>query len=254
MAEELNEDESTEVAEGRGKKKALTMVGALFALIGVAYFASLMAVPAKDDHRVFDGPFVAPLSSEQVTVNLRGSDSKRYLVMQLSVEYDSYDEQYVPNRTANQLYNAMLRDALIGVASQKTVEEATDAVGRELLIDELALVVEPLIFPLHLGSGGKEGADEMTGLRAGFSSHKSTMRGPLDDHVVHLDTASSTLRLDDGPAVKYSGSETDLMVMDDAGRTVFLDVTRIEGPHDTDVNVGVMGRIRNIYRDSYLVQ
>jgi flagellar basal body-associated protein FliL len=255
MPEEQKPDAEAQNGEVRKKsKKALFLGGGVLALVLVAWFASMMAVPSKTSLRVFDGPFVSALYPEKISVNLKGQSNKRFLVMSLNVEFDAYERSYVTARTSDLLYQAMLKDALIDVASRKTVEQATDAVEKELLLDEIREGIEPLLFPIQIGDSPPGGGDPASGLRPGVSAHKSSMRGPLDDHVVHLSTTDHTLRLDDGPAVKYRGTETDLLLSDAEGASVFVDVTRLVDDFEGDLHIGVAGRVRNIYLDSYLIQ
>ena len=258
MAEEENPEERLDDASGRGarpgRRKAFTLGGVLALAVGVAYIASLMAIPSRSEERLFEGPFISPLATEKIQVNLKGQDSKRYLVMMLSAEYDAYDKAYVAARIQNPLYHAMFKDAVISLTSNKTIEQVTDAVERDIFMQEIVDAVEPLLFPVLVGDAATGATDSESGLRAGVSIVRSTMRGPHFDHVLHVDTDERTISLDDGAPVKFRGTENDLMLGDANGNTVYVDVTRVVEHFIGDVNVGVWGHIRNVYRDSYLIQ
>ena len=258
MAEEENNEAGlpvdAEQAPTGGKKKGLVLGGGFMAVLAVAWVAATMAVPSKPQKLMFEGPFVAPLSSSDVQVNLQGNGNKRYLVMNLNIEFDAYAADYVEKRTADALYASQLRDALISVASRKQIEQVSDEIEKEIFKGEILEAVAPIIFPIHVGDSLTGGPDEASGLRPGISTARATLREPHADHVLHLNALDRTVRLDDGPAVKFRGTETDLLVSDGLGRTIYLDVTRVKEDFEGDLKVGVHGRARNVYWAKILVQ
>lgn len=257
MAEEENNEPDLapdEESAPSGKKKGLIVGGGFVALIATAWIAATMAVPSIPQRLMFEGPFVAPLSDTDVMVNLQGDGNKRYLVMNLNIEFDAYAADYVEKRRLNALYASQLKDALISVASRKEIEQVSDEVEKEIFKDEIREAVAPIIFPIHVGESESGGPDEESGLRPGISTARSTLREPHAEHVLHVNAVDRTVRLDDGPAVKFRGTETDLLVSDGLGRTIYLDVTRVKEDFDGDLKVGVHGRARNVYWEKILVQ
>ena len=258
MAEEEKNEADLSPEDGSAstgkKKKGLIVGGGFVALIATAWVAATMAVPSVPQRLRFEGPFVAPLSDTDVMVNLQGDGNKRYLVMNLNIEFDAYEADYVEVRRLDALYASQLKDALISVASRKEIEQVSDEVEKEIFKDEIREAVAPIIFPIHVGESPTGGPDELSGLRPGISTARATLREPHAEHVLHLNAVDRTVRLDDGPAVKFRGTETDLLVSDGLGRTIYLDVTRVKEDFDGDLKVGVHGRARNVYWEKILVQ
>lgn len=253
-------------------KKPLVFGGGAVALIALAYIVSTMAVPKKE-HKAptLAGPFVAKLSKTDLQVNLSGESSKRYLVMALNAEYFAYDEAYVRGRlgiagpaagghdsgvpTEDPLYIAMLKDALLKLAATKTRDEVTNPSLMDGFLEEIRTVVNPILFPVHVGdSHSAVTADTHSGLRTGESVMEATMRGFLHEHALAFDGAKRSIALDDGPKVTFDGTERDLKLTNRAGQCVFVDVTDYKTEFSGEVPIGVPGRVRRIYRDSFLVQ
>ena len=93
-----------------------------------------------------------------------------------------------------------------------------------------------------------------SGLRAGASMDRATMRGIFWEHVLAVDAARKTIRADGGPEVTFTGEETDLLVEDERGRSLYVDVTGLHPGFHGQVQTGVLGRVRNVYFSSFLTQ
>jgi hypothetical protein len=235
-------------------------------VLALAFVAASLAVPKPPPPAPrLEGPKVIKLSQSEVTVNLAGESSKRYLVMSLQAEYFTYDEHYVTARvsgaagggtaTEDPHYAAMLKHALLGVAATKNREEVTDPVLVEVFLEEVRKVIDPVVFPVVVGHAHTpEETDPDSGLRAGESMAEAKMRGLLYEHVLNIDAARKTLALDDGPTTSFLGNEHDLRVVNSRGEDVYLDVSGLAPDFHGQVHVGVAGRVRKIYRDSFLVQ
>lgn len=260
-------------ADGAPKKNKLPMMfgGGAVAMIALGWIFSTMAVPKKEHEEKphLEGPFVARLSKTEIQVNLTGEGSKRYLVMMLNGEYSAYDEAYVNGRLGiggaggghgdapaeDPLYTIQLKNALLSLASTRTREQVTDPVQIESFLEEARRLVEPVLFPVYIGdSHSPHHADSASGLKLGESMHESDMRGLLHDHEIDIDPVKKRLRFDEGEAVDYEGKERDLELSNEHGQKVFLDVTELKDDFAGKVPIGVPGRLRKIYRESFLVQ
>lgn len=257
MADENEEETKTEGEEEAPpkKKKGVLLGGGIVGLIGMAYVASLMAVPGKTEAPPILGPFVAPLAVEQLSVNLSGAGNKNYLALTLKAEYVGYDETYAVTRIADPLVLAMLDDTTIIVCSQKEKEDVNGAVGKEVLREELRVAIDPLLFPVHVGeTAAPHDADAESGLAPGMSMDQATMRGYLHDHVLKVDAIKGTIQLDAGDPVSFDGTERDLAVTGPTGDQVYVDVTGLVEGFVGEVPVGVMGSIKKIHFAKFLVQ
>jgi len=249
------EEPEGDAPTAKGKKKGIVLGGGIVGLIAAAYVVSLVAVPSRIEERAFGGPFVVELSAEPIQVNLAGDNGKRFLVMTLQAEYDAYEETYAANRVTDLLYQARLKDALIGVARQKTKADLDDTVGEEVFKAEVRDAVDPLLFPIHVGNpDSSTSGDEKSGLGPGDSAGRSTMRGGFHRHKLTIDGPRGTIQLDDGPVVEFRGDETNLELLDGQGRVLHVDVSNLEEGFSGEVPVGTFGRVRNVYFGKFLVQ
>lgn len=266
--EPASKDKADEKVEPPKKKTMLYVGGGAAALLAVAFVASLMAVPKKAHEPELEGPFVAKLSKTDIQANLAGADGKRYVVMSLQAEYYAYDESYVQGRLGggasggghggasaeDPLYMATLKDALLNLAATKTINQITDPTFSEPFLEEIREAVDPVLFPVFLGeSHSPYLPDEKSGLRMGESAMESTMRGLLHEHFIEIDAQDKTLQLDDGPALPIR-KDRDLKLANRKGETVYVDTTRLEPAFSGKVPVGVPGRVRRIFKDSFLIQ
>jgi hypothetical protein len=228
-----------------------------------------MAVPHKEHKRPsLAGPFVAKLSKSDIQVNLAGESSKRYLVMQLNAEYFALDEMYVAARLGvgagdghggeakeDPLYMAMLKDAILKIAAARTRDQVSDPAQMDAFLEDIRKAVNPILFPVCVGdSHGQSIPDSESGVRVGESIMQSTLRGFLHDHKLVIDGPHKTIRLDDGPDVKFEGDEQDLQLKNKEGKTVFVDLSNMKSDFSGELPIGVPGKLRRIYRESFLIQ
>lgn len=261
-----------QTADGALKKSKTPMIfgGGAVGMIALGWILSTMAVP-KYEHEEkphLEGPYVARLSKTDIQANLSGESSKRYLVMGLTAEYLAYDEAYVNGRLGigdagghggtpveDPLYTIQLKNALLSLASMRTREQVTDPVQIEGFLEEARRLVEPVLFPVYIGdSFSPHHGDSKSGLKLGESMPESTMRGLLHDHDIEVDPVKKRLRFDAGQPVDYEGRERDLELVNPDGEKVWVDVTEIKDDFTGKVPIGVPGRLRKIYRESFLVQ
>ena len=259
MAEEETKDgELTEEETApKSSKKGILLGGGALALVAVAGIGAMLAVPGSDKHPTFDGPFVMNLAgeTESLTVNLAGEGARRFLVMDLKVEFDAYDEPYGTVRTADSLYLAKLQDAMLTIASQKTADEVLEIGTQGIFIEQIESKVEPLLFPVHIGlTENPMMKDELSKLRPGDSIFESTMRDPLHDQSIKVDAPNKTLQLSDGELYPFDGSETNLMLKDGSGRTVFINVTDVDETFVGEIPVGIKGSVRSLYKVKFIIQ
>ena len=264
-------DKPAEAAAPRPKKTAIFVGASAVIVMALGLVAATMAVPAKKPEPRLEGPFIAKLSSSDIQVNLAGEGSKRYLVTTLQAEYHTYDEAYVSARiggggakgggehgggaTEDPLYAAMLKDALLAVASTKTRDEVTNPVLVESFLEEVRKAIDPVLFPVCIGDAkSMQSSDSVSGLRTGQSIMQASLRGLLYEHALHVDLARRTLRLDTGPVVQFDGREHDLRVVDGDDKDIYVDVSELKPGFSGDIHIGVAGKVRRIYRDSFLVQ
>jgi hypothetical protein len=207
------------------------------------------------------------LSKSDIQANLAGADGKRYVVLSLQAEFFAYEEHYVTSRlgggaagghggaaTEDPLYLVSLKDAMIKLAATKTLNQVTDPVLVDSFLEEVREAVDPVLFPVYVGDSlAPATPDTKSGLRVGESNSSATMRGLLHEHFVDVDAGKKTISLDDGPVMKLEKSR-DLQVVNKKGEFVFLDTTKISEGFSGKVPIGVPGRVKRIFRDSFLVQ
>jgi flagellar basal body-associated protein FliL len=246
------EDTQQEAAPRRARKLAFLGGGGV-ALVALAYVTALVALPAKSGPVELEGPFVAPLTEDKIQVNL--SDSKSFLVVELNLIYEAESEGYYTARSADPVYAAELTDVLVATASSKTREEISDKVHKPVFLEDVRRAVEPLLFPVHVGDTERPSdRDEASGLAPGLSSHQGTFRPLYGEHVLEVDAAAGSVRIDDGPVTEWEGHETDLEVTTAAGETLYLDVSRVEEGFQGRVPIGVKGRARRVLWSEVLIQ
>jgi len=257
MADEKEKEpqDTQEETTPKAKKKGLLMGGGVVGLIAAAYMVVMIAMPGEKLIPPFDGPFVIPLSAADIQVNLRGDNGRRYLVMNLQATYMGYDESYVQDRVLDPVYQADLIDALIGIGRQKAMSDVEDLVGQEAFKEEIRDVINPLLFPIHIGNPTNHvKPDETSGIAAGLSIETSTMRGGFQAHAIHVDSPKSEIWMDEGPKVSFDGSEDDLMLESDTGLTLFVDLTGLKVDFSGDVQAGVFGQVKSIKFARFITQ
>jgi hypothetical protein len=253
--EEKNEAPPKEKKPAKKGKKGL-LVGGFVGLLGFAYLAAMMAIPAGNEVRRFAGPFVVPLFDEKFHTNLDDEDHTRFLQMNMNLVVVAYEEAYVAARRLDPLYQSYMLDAILRVSFTKRIDQVLgDQVALGVYLEEIRTAVDPILFPVHIGEGMKPTElDPASGLGPGLSIEDASLREAWDEHVLHVDAAARTLRLDEGPEVPFQGREDDLEVRDDRGRAVFIDVTGIVEDFVGEVKVGTKGRLRKVLAKDLLVQ
>jgi hypothetical protein len=267
--------EGGKAAEGAVAKKSKAPIvfgGGALSMVALGYILSLMAVPTKEGARLeLEGPFVVGLSKKEISVNLTGDASKRYLVMNLQAEYFAYDQNYVAGRLGvavghgggghgdapeeDPIYTAQLKNALLKLGATKSVQNVTDPVQVDSFLEEVRATVDPILFPVYVGdSHSPHDPDKSSGVKVGDSSSDSNFRGLLHEHELEIDNLKKKIRLDDGPAVEYEGHERDLVLETKDHQRLYVNLTELKPDFSGKIAIGVPGRVRTIYRDSLLVQ
>ena len=252
--EEKQEGEEEETP--KKSKKGLFMGGGLVGLIALAYIVSLIAVPSGPKViPPFTGPFVAfPLGDNPVQVNMKGGGGKRFLVANFKTEYDAYEAAYAEARIADDLFQAQMGDALIRLGRNKTTEDL-DEFGLELLKNEIRDKLAPLLFPVHIGNMTSSTAmHEESGLKPGNSILQSTMRGGFKGHVLTVDAPKNMITLGQGNPTSFQGNEKDLVVENEAGQIIFINVTELKPDFVGEVQVGTFGNLRAIHFTKLITQ
>ena len=185
----MSDKKTTEKTDGEAAPKKSK--AGLFAGAGLAVACALgavvatMAVPEPPaPEPVLQGPFVSKLSNKDITVNLAGEGSRRYLVMSLNAEYFAYDQSYVDARLGasgaeDPLYTAMLKDALLKLAATRTRDQVTDLALMDAFLEDVRVAVDPILFPVCVGdSHGQSIPDSASGLKVGESIHVRDIQLP----------------------------------------------------------------------------
>jgi len=150
---------------------------------------------------------------------------------------------YVAHRTDGQItevaYAGSLEHMVVPVNSRTTVES-------QLVGAEIFRLSDPETPKFYGATGAAVGASPSTvrgdlwltvadggatsyaggGLAAGTSQAQDTIVG---EHEIAVDDVGMTVSLDGGPAVSFTGAEADLLVTNDAGQTVHVDMTGWSG-------------------------
>lgn len=272
--EPKKDDKAANAADAPKKsKKGLFMGVGVVAVVALGSIVAMMAVPKKGggEKHLLAGPFVSKLSKNEIQVNLSGEASKRYLIMELNVEYFAYEEAYVTERSGtggagggehgaaasegDPLYLAMLKDSLLEIAARKTRDQVTDTVQIDAFLEEVRVAVDPLLFPVCIGDSHRQTMpDTKSGLRLGESTADATFRGMLHEHELFVDAIGKTVQLDEGPIRKFEGTERDLRVEAKDKTYVYLNVTSLVPEFQGPVAIGIAGKVRRVYRERFLVQ
>jgi flagellar basal body-associated protein FliL len=258
MTEAKKDDKKDEkgapaAAAAPGRKKLLVGVGGGVAVLALAFFAALAGLPQKAEQAPqLGGPFVGALTPK-IQVNL--NDAHSFLVLELNLLYDAYQSEYLSERTADAVCNAEIRDALVALASAKSRVDVSDKVNKPVFLEEIRRAIEPLLFPVHVGGAHSPAdADEPSGLAPGRSMPQATFRGLYEEHVVHVDAITKTLKLDDAAPMAFTGAEDDFALKAADETLLYLDLTRLEPEFRGEVKVGVKGRTRRVLWNEILIQ
>jgi len=254
---EKKEGEGEEAEQAPKSKKGLFLGGGVAGAIALAYITFLMAVPSVEKTKLLDGPFVSDLTvmGQDITVNLNGNDGRDFLGIGLRAEFASYDEGYVPERTADPLYKAMLDHSIRLLLADMTKSELSGKAGKEILTQELLFMLDPILFPIHIGATETPNeTDSDSGLRPGVSAENATWRGLYYEHVLHVDGPDRTLGLDDGAKVGFAEGDDDVRIVDENGDFLFVDTSGLDPSFVGDLKIGVMGKVRRIFFSSLIFQ
>ncbi|MCY3002059.1 MAG: hypothetical protein NTV21_09660 [Planctomycetota bacterium] len=237
------------------KKKKLMAIGGVVGGLALAFVAAMFAVPKKEEvtKPSLVGPNVGPITPKKVQVN--DSGGRGYIVFELNLMYDAYNPDYLASRASDPVCQAEILDALVTIASAKSRNDMTDKVGKPVFLEEVRAAIDPLVFPVCLGTGtsGTE-ADSESGLALGESMAKSTFRGLLEEHALHVDAVQKKLRADDGAEITFTGEERDLQVPCGTDMFIWLDVTGLKPEFVGEVKFGIRGRTRRVLWNEVLLQ
>ena len=253
-AEDGNAENSEEGSKkGKGPIK---LVGALVGVVGLGAALAVMAIPSgPKEVPKFTGPYFHQLFAKQKTSNTVDNDYKRYIKANPQVEFFAYDAGYMVNRDLDPLYQAWLDDTFGNLMAGKSLEEIFDSSARERFSQEIRHAVEPVLFPVHIGETGSSlEADPQSGLRPGDSYRQSTFSGAFWEHTLTVDGPNKTLAIDGGAPVTFEGTELDLKVTAPSGEYIYVDVTSLDEEFEGDIQLGVHGRIRQVFIKDYLAQ
>ncbi|HPF12721.1 MAG: hypothetical protein H6830_09640 [Planctomycetes bacterium] len=250
---EAKSDEPAAKPKGKGPIK---LIGALVGVVGLGAALAIMAIPRgpKETPR-FKGPFFHQLFSKVVTSNTMDNDFKRFIRTNPQVEFFAYDGAYLTNRDLDPLYKAWLDDSFNALVSGKKLDEIYNGSNRERFAQEIRHSIEPALFPVHVGNTASPlDADPDSGLRPGDSYRQSTFSGAFWEHKLAVDAKNKTLAIDGGPATGFVGDELDLKVLAPSGETIYVDVSSLKPDFVGEIQLGVQGRIRQVFITDYLAQ
>lgn len=245
-------------AAPRSRRRSLVLGSGALIVVALGWALAVVAVPVPEAPvaHALSGPTLLGVSPPNgYHVNLSEAGGKHYLAVTVMSEVEAYDEVGTKERAADALYRARLSDAVLKTASRMTKGDLDDPIGKEVFRRELLSAIEAVLFPVHVGNA--ETADERSsesGIGPGDSIDRSTMRGLFHEHVLLVDATERTIQLGGGPLQRFQGGETDLQVVDAAGQSVYVDVSRLDPAFRGEVPVGVMGRVSKVYFTSFLVQ
>ncbi|MEM9382251.1 MAG: hypothetical protein AAGB93_20010 [Planctomycetota bacterium] len=246
-------------ADGKKKssKGSLKLLGGVVALIATGTILAVMATPSKAVRKVYEGPAMHTFFADgEIVGNPLDDNYSRYLKFRPSCQYEAYDLAYPSTRSADEHYETLLRESLQHTISTFSIDEVMGGTNRDTFAAELEEVAEPILFPVHVGlTASPYDLDPESGLRVGDSQdRKGTFRGPFHDHVLKVDAGKKTLQFGEGPEVQFGGGEYDLLVEDENGRTIYVDLSRLKEDFVGEVNVGVMGRIKRLFTGDIIAQ
>ncbi len=257
MAEE--EEEAKEVAEEeeapKRSKKALLLGGGAAGVIAAGALAAMMAVPSKHETRRLAGPYNISLFESEYTCNIEEAGRTRYLKMSPQAAYFAYDATYMQTRGLDELYLPALHNTVFQIASRKSLDEIYGNVNESTFMAELRDALDPVLFPVHIGATSLPwDFDEASGLRPGLSSDENTFRGEFDMHVLHVDSESSEMWIDEGPKTSFESGDFDVRVISADGGVVFIDTSNLNESFQGEVQIGVRGRIMRILPIGLMIQ
>ena len=195
---------------------------------------------------------------DTLQVNLATPEGNTYMLMKLNAEFDAYDPGYFEVRNAadeGAHFNSLIRHRLISMGETKSKAMVQSSESKDAFLLEIRDGLDPILFPVHIGdTTNPYAADTLSGLKPGDSTIRANLRGRYEDHILHVDGPAKTLRLDEGESTGYNGNEIDLMVTNQDGKFIYLNVTEAIPEFVGEIKVGVKGRIRKILKETFLVQ
>lgn len=249
---ETNETQVQEETQPKGKRKLMVASG-VGIVVAAGAIAAMLAVPSKQVSHRFKGPFTTPLFEDQFSCNL--VEREHYLQMKPEVMYQVYEANYLTTRVTDQLYLPQMKNAVLRIASNKSMEDLFGEANQDGFMEELSEALDPILFPVHIGETTLPwDPDEESGLRPGLSMEKTNFRGNFFDHALHVDSAARTLQLDDGPVTEFKPGDPDVRVVDSNGAVIFVDVSGLTEDFSGEVQLGVLGRIITILPLDMLIQ
>jgi len=259
MAEEKEQPEKgTKENTEKKSKKGFLLSGGMAGLVGIAYFGATMGTPALVPVPQLQGPNVLSLMDDTLQVNLAVPEGNTYMLMKLNAEFDAYDAAYFSSRNAEDdgaHFNSLIKHRLISMGQTKTKEMVQSSESQQAFLLEIRDGLDPILFPVHIGDTTNPYApDSGSGLKPGDSTIRANLRGRFEDHTLYVDGPAKTLRLDKGDSVGFNGNEIDLMVTNQNGKFIYLNVTEANIDFVGELKVGVRGRIRQILTETFLVQ
>ncbi|MFT7680108.1 MAG: hypothetical protein ACI8QC_004114 [Planctomycetota bacterium] len=253
-------DEETDEAEGNDAPKKdrgpLKLLGGALGLVVVGGALAMMAIPSKEAIKPRQqGPYFHKLFENTLISNVDESNYTRFIKTDPQIEFFSYDPDYVMSRDADLLYRAWLESEVTTLISSMKLDEIYNGVNRERFTQMVMEKVRPAVFPVHFGATTAPlQLDEMSGIRPGDSYRKASFRGNYHDHLLKVDALQKTLQVDNGPMTVYAGTEMDLLIRTPSGDSLYVDVTEILPEFVGEINVGVQGRIRQVFLSGHLAQ
>lgn len=253
-------DQDTEQTEGEDKPKKdrgpIKLLGGVLGLVAVGGALAVMAVPSKLEAKPRQqGPFFHKLFETTLISNVNESNYTRFIKTDPQIEFFSYDPDYVMGRDGDPLYRAWLESELTTLISSMNLDEIYNGVNRERFTQMVMEKVRPAVFPVHFGATDQPlQLDEVSGIRPGDSYRKATFRGNFHDHMLKIDSPQKTLQVDNGPLTVYTGTEMNLLLRTPSGDSLYVDVTEISPEFVGEINVGVQGRIRQVFLSGHLAQ
>lgn len=258
MAKDPENEEKAEEEpslEAKTKKNKLFLGGAFAGVVAAGVIAAMIAVPSVDEKPVFDGPFTFPLFEQQFSCNIQVQSRKRFLQMSPDVFYYAYDKGYLATRTLDELYRPSVYEAVFRVSTSTSLDGIYGEVGETTFTEELREVLDPILFPAHIGNTTLPmDIDGESGLRPGMSSDLNTFRGHFHDHVLHVDAPQRKLQVDDGPEVTFEKGDPNVKLLTSDGTALYVDTSPLDPEFVGDVPVGIKGKIRQIVPTGLVVQ
>jgi len=252
---EANTEESAEDSPKKSKGP-IKLVGALVGVVGLGAALAVMAIPSgPKEIPKFTGPFFHQLFPSDKTSNTNDDNYKRFIKLSPQVEFFAYDAAYMNTRELDPLYLAWLNDSFGTLVGGKKLDDLLPSSARERFAQEIRHGIEPALFPVHLGETASAlEPDPESGLRPGDSYRKNTFSGAFWEHKLKIDSPGKTLTIDEGEPVPFQGTELDLKVTATSGEIVYVDVTNLDPEFVGEIQIGVQGRIRQIFVKDYLAQ